>query len=391
MTFPFPPGPRGTVPPRYARLLADEPVSEVTLADGTTIRLVTRYEDVRTVLSSERFSRYRAAVLPGTGLGRSQGTGLVDLDPPAHTRLRDPVAAAFAPGRTARLRPRIEAVADGILDALPAGDGPVDLVGGYTAPFAGRVVCELLGLPGEQWRQFTGGAETLLTPGLPEARARAARLRLRDALLELLTARRETPGDDVASVLLSDGGQLTDDERVLLLHGLIVSGFIGVRDLLARHLFALLAEPALLARLVREPAAIPAAVGELLRYYPSSNDGLLRVATEDVVLSGTLVPAGAPVLPLVSAASRDPGVFDRPDVLDIDRPPGPGHGLAFGAGRHACPAADLAVTELSVGVGRLLAAFPALRLAVAADEVEHSSALLPLGIPALPVVPGPRR
>nr|WP_275581104.1 cytochrome P450 [Natronosporangium hydrolyticum] len=121
----------------------------------------------------------------------------------------------------------------------------------------------------------------------------------------------------------------------------------------------------------------------MLRCYPSSNDGLLRVATRDVVLGTTPVPADAAVLPLVCAASRDPKYFPEPDRIDVDRVAD--RSIAFGSAPHACPAADLARTVLSVGMGALLARFPGVRLAAPVDDVEHHSNLLPLGIRALPV------
>jgi cytochrome P450 len=388
--FPYPAGPGGTVPPRYGRLLAEEPVVRVRLADGAEIFLVTRDADVRTVLSDPVFSRYAAAILPGSGLGRGQGTGIVDVDPPLHTALRNPVVSAFSPGRVARWRPRIEAVADELLLRLADEPGPVDLVRSYTAPFAGRVITELLGFDGARWREITGDVETLLMSGGdggPDGDA--CRERLHDAFTTLLKERGQRPADDVATVLLglddpdSGGGELPDTHRITLLHGLVISGYIGIRDLLARHLYGVLAAPESRDRLVARPELVPGAVAELLRFYPSSNDGLLRLATRDVELSGRTVPAGSPVLPLVSAACRDPRVVDRPDELVVDRAEVPT--LAFGAGPHACPAADLARVQLSTGLGRLLAAYPSARLAVPAEDVVHTSELLPLGVAELPV------
>ncbi|MGK5547677.1 cytochrome P450 [Streptomyces sp. URMC 127] len=392
--FPFPPGPLGTVPPAFDRLLAEDPVPEVRLADGARIRLVTRHEDVRTVLADDRFSRHRAALLPGRGFGRSQGSGIVDLDPPAHARLRGPVAAAFGAERAARSVPRIEEIAGDVLAGLPAGDVTVDLVTAYTAPFAGRVTCELLGLPGDRWQAVTSDVELLLLPrGAAEEDLAAARDRLGKALGDLLAACRAAPGDSVAHVLLAAGpqdgaGSLTDEDRKLLLHGLVISGFVTIRDLLARHLFGVLSSPGLAARLAGDPALVPVAVWELLRFYPSTHDGLLRVATEDVMLSGGRVAAGEAVLPLVAAACRDPEAFPGPGVLDVGRIAD--RSLVFGAGRHACPAADLAVAELTVGIARLLSAFPGTALAVPPEAVEHSSELLPLAVRSLPVVLGPR-
>ncbi|WP_406153066.1 cytochrome P450 [Streptomyces sp. NBC_01023] len=386
--FPYPAGPGGTVPPRYSRLLAEEPVSRVRLADDSEMFLVTRDSDVRTVLTDPAFSRHAAAVLPGSGLGRGQGTGIVDVDPPQHTVLRNPVVSAFSPGRVARWRPRIEAIADELLLQLTDEREPVDLVRSYTAPFAGRVVTELLGFEGTRWRDITGDVETLLMSGGAEGpETDACRARLHDAFTTLLKERGRDPADDVVTVLLgldepeAGGGSLTDTQRITLLHGLVISGYIGIRDLLARHLYGVLTAPEARDRLVAHPDLVPGAVAELLRFYPSSNDGLLRLATRDVELSGFTVPAGSRVLPLVSAACRDPRVVDRPDELVVDRAEVPT--LAFGAGPHQCPAADLARVQLSTGIGRLLAAYPSAGLAVAAEGVVHTSELLPLGVAEL--------
>lgn len=401
--FPWSPGPGGTPPPRFAQLRERDPLARVALADGTPIWLATRYEDVVRVLTDPVFSRYQAATMPGTGLGRGQGNGIVDLDEPAHARVRAPIVAAFDVARVMRWRGRIEAIAAEALDVLatladaaaPAGDEPavdagVDLVAGYTEPLAGRVICELLGVSGEGWRRLTADVETqVMAASLPAEQVAQARERITATLTQLLRRAREHPGDDVASTLLTTAGgpDLSDAERLTLMQGLVMSGFIGVRDLLARHLFAVLTDPGLAARLRDDPAAVPAAVEELLRYYPSSNDGLLRMATEDVVLGGVELPAGTPVLPLISAASRDPRHFPGPDRVDVDRPDADHErSVAFGAGPHACPAADFARTELRIGLSALLSRFPDVRLAVPATSVRHSSDLIPLGIPELSVV-----
>lgn len=397
--FPWPPGPGGTPPPRYAQLRECNPLARVALADGTLIWLATRYEDVVRVLENPVFSRYQAAILPGSGLGRGQGDGIVDLDEPAHTRFRAPMMAAFDPARVARWHGLIEAVAAETLDELAnlanresAANAVADLVGSYAAPLAGRISCGVLGITGEDWRQLTADVETqVMAESLPAGKVAEARGRITATLTELLERAREHPGDDVASTLLTtpSGQELSDAERLILLQGLVMSGFIGVRDLLARHLFAILADPGLAARLRDDPSVVPAAVEELSRYYPSSNEGLLRLATEDVILGGIELPAGSPVLPLISAASRDPQYFPNPDQIDVDRSdPFGERGIAFGAGPHACPAANLAGTQLRIGISALLSRFPDIQLAVPASSVAHNSDLIPLGIPELPVVLG---
>lgn len=386
MTFPFPPGRHGGVPDRYAELAATQPVARVPLACGTHIWLVTRYADVLRVLTDPVFSRHRAAVLPGVGLGRSQGSGIIDLDQPEHDRMRTPVDAAFDPSRANRWRSRIAAIASAELANLqrtvPPG-GVADLVADYCGPLAGRVTCEFLGFGADGWRQLTADVEMqLLAAGHPRRDVERAQLRVDERISALLRERRERSADDAASTLLAAG--LDDCDRHRLIQGLIVSGYVGVRNLLARHLFAVLSAPALLDRLLRDREAVEAAVEELLRCYPSSNEGMLRMATGDVELSGVRLGDGDVVLPLISAACRDKEYFPDPGRVDIDRVAD--RSMAFGAGRHACPGADLARTMLAAGIGGLLARFPGVRLAVAVDDVQHTTDVLPLGVKSLSVM-----
>lgn len=387
LDFPFAPGPDGTAPAEFGALRADHPVVRVRLPDDTEAWLVTRYDDVVTVLTDPRFSRQRAAQSPGVGFGRSQQTGLLDLDPPEHQRLRRPLDRALSPDRVTRWRPWLERVVDELIDDLCAGPEPVDLVAAFAAPYAGRIICGMVGLPPESWRQITQWVEQRVSADRfgPEVIS-AANAGIAEALATLVARRRAQPAEDIASDLLSPDhvdGPLSDDEAQLVLSGLLMSGYIGNRNALARHVFGLLTHPAAASRLRSEPALMPTAVEELLRYYPSSNDGLVRVTTAEVTLSGTTLPAGATVMPLVASAGMDSGVFAQPAVLDVTRTPNP-H-LSLGRGPHACPGAHVVRAQFAVALGKLLGRLPHLRLAVAAHQVAHTTDLLPLGIRELPV------
>lgn len=384
--IPFPPGPDGAAPAEFHRLLSDFPVSRVRLPDGSEVWLVVRHEDVRRVLTDPAFSRRQAALSPGVGYGRNQQTGLLDLDPPEHERLRRPVDEALCPERVSRARPMLRQTVRELLDEVEAAGEPAELVADFAAPLAGRTICELVGLPVESWWPVTGWLDLRVSPGAPPEEAAHAGAAIDSLLDELIAERRAQPADDIASVLLAGTAErqpLTDDEARQVLAGLLVSGYIGDRNALARHIFALLARPGAWQELRSMRTRLSTAVEELLRCYPSSNDGLVRVALQDVWLRGRLIRAGETVMPLVAAAALDESVFAEPQRLDLSRSPNP-H-LALGAGPHACPGAQLVRAIFGIALDGLAERFPDLRLAVPPQQLVHTTTLLPLGIERLPV------
>jgi cytochrome P450 len=402
LNFPFPAGALGTAPVEFAQLRASTPVARVRLADGTEISLVTRYADVVTVLTDERFSRQAAAALAGSGFGRSQRTGLLDLDPPAHAALREPLDRALRKEQVHSWLPALDKAVREQVAELAGSAQPADLVADFARPLAGRVTCELVGLGAAAWPAVADQIDRMLSADSSAAEVAGARTELAAVLAELVDKRRADPQHDIASVLLTGGpnqppgqplgqspGQpphrppgLVDADARLVLFGLLISGYVGNRNALARHLFALLAAGQL-ADLGDQPALAGTAVEELLRCYPSGNDGLLRVVLAPVQLSGVRLLPGDVVMPLVAAAGRDPEVFDRPDELDLRRNPNP-H-LSLGLGTHGCPGHHLVRALFARTLVQLAQSLPGLRLAVPADRVEHTTDLLPLGLRALPV------
>lgn len=382
-TFPFPAGARGTTPAEFATLRETAPVAQVKLTDGSFIWLVTRYADVVTVLTDTRFSRARAAELPGSGFGRSQRTGVLDLDPPEHTALRTPLDRALRHERVRSWMPKLARAVDEQLTKFTRREQPADLVAGFTAPLAARTTCELIGLDARISGQVAEWVDGVLPTGNQPGTMAWARAELDRLLSELVARRRATSADDIASTLLGDGTPsrgLDDEEALTVLFGLLVSGYVGNRNALARHIFALLSTPGSLGDLRADPVV---AVEELLRYYPSSNDGLVRVTIEEVELAGVCLAAGEVVMPLIAAASHDPAVFDEPEQLNLLRRAN--HHVSFGRGTHACPGAHLVRALFQVVLSRMADTLPRLRLAVPADEVEHTSDLLPLGLRSLQV------
>ncbi|SDY94855.1 Cytochrome P450 [Micromonospora pattaloongensis] len=388
--YPFSAPDRLDLDPRYAQLRQHEPLTRVRLPFGEPAWLATRYADVRTVLGDPRFSR-------AASVGRDEpritplqmASGILSMDPPEHTRLRRLVARAFTARRVEDLRPRAREIADELLDRMVAGGPPADLVEAFATPLPVTVICELLGVPVADQGRFHVWSEAIVsTTSLSPDRIREYIDNLYAYIGELIARRRRVPTDDLLGALVrardSDDGRLTETEMVQLAAGLLAAGHETTVTQIPNFVYVLLTHPAELARLRADPALVPSAVEELMRYVPLGvASSFARYALEDVELGGVLVRAGEPVIASLSAANRDPEVFDDPDRLDLTRAANPHVG--FGHGVHHCIGAQLARMELQVAVAALLHRLPGLRLAVPEPELEWKSGMLVRGLRKMPV------
>jgi cytochrome P450 len=387
--YPFGPPDRLELDPGYAEVRAGAALCPVRLPYGEPAWLVVGYDDVRAVHGDPRFSRAAKAVHdePRVFPDKVDG-GIMDLDPPEHTRLRRLVAKAFTVSRVDRLRPRAEAVAAGLLDTMAAAGPPADLVAGFAVPLPATLICALLGVPYADQERFRDWAGAFISTTSLSPEARAERLaELAGYIAALLAARRAEPADDLLSGLVAaqDGDdQLSEAELVQLAIMLLAAGYETTATEITNFTYLLLTQREHWELLRGRPELVPTAVEELLRYSPLTAATILaRWATEDVPLRVGTVPAGAPVLASSEAGDRDPTVFTDPDRLDLTRTPNP-H-LAFGHGPHHCLGANLARMELQVALGALVRRFPGLELAVRSDELEWKTGLVVRGPVALPV------
>jgi cytochrome P450 len=383
----------------FARLRESRPVAPVQLPGYGRVWMVTRYGDVRAVLTDPRLAR-DVHRWPGGGRTRpSERTGINDhmlhSDPPDHTRLRRLVQKPFA-ARRAALRPRAQEIAAGLLDELAARDDDViDLLDRYARPLPIAVICELLGVPvaDREWIQGT-----VYAYDEPAEHERVER-ELAAYFTELTAARRAEPGDDLVSALVlarddpgdpgdpgGAGDTLTGNELLGTVFLLVMAGFDTTVNLIASGTLALLTHPGELARLRADPSLLPAAVEELLRFTSPVNHANDRFTTEDVSIGGVNIPAGEWVMPAISSADWDPAQFPGADRLDLSRDTS-GH-VAFGHGVHHCLGAPLARMEAEVALGALLARLPGLSLAVPAAELRWRPVSLMNGLESLPVRPG---
>ncbi len=280
---------------------------------------------------------------------------MMDNEPPEHTRLRRPVAAAFNRGHVERLRPRVRALAADLLDQLDPGG--FDVIAGYAEPLPVLVIAELLGVPAShaddlrRWSQaIVRMYEVAPAPEVVDAAVTAA-AEFDGLVRELVAERRRTPADDLITDLAAS--ELTDDEVVASAILLLNAGHEASVNVFGNGLVAMLR------RGLRPGPDVPACVEEMLRF-DSALQLFERTATEPVTVGGVTVDEGQKVAVLLGAANRDPAVFDRPDEMLVDRDPNP-H-VAFGVGVHFCLGAPLARMELAESLPALFERFPGLDL-----------------------------
>jgi cytochrome P450 len=384
--------------PAYHRLRAEDPVHHHPFG----FYVLTRYDDVAAFLRDARFGKsgYQALFESRFG-GGPDGSWLalsmLFRDPPDHTRLRALVSQAFTPRVVETLRPRVQAIVDRLLERV-TGTGRMDVIADLAYPLPVTVISELLGVPAEDadavrgWSLHLARAlDAIALPVGPEVieRGRRATGEMVEYFRRLAEERRRRPGPDLLSGLVEAeeaGDRLTERELLATCVLLYVAGHETTVNLIGNGLLALLRHPGEWRRLRDDPALLPGAIEELLRYDgPVQRTG--RVAASDAEIGGVPIPAGALVLGFVGAANRDPAHFAEPDRLDVTRDE-PRH-LAFGSGIHYCLGAPLARLEAQAAIGTLLRRFPALALGVERPVWRPSSTLR--GLETLPVILGPAR
>jgi hypothetical protein len=291
------------------------------------------------------------------------------MDPPDHTRLRRLVAGAFTPRAIAGLGPWIREVTVRLLTAADGAAG-FDLIDALAFPLPIAVICHLLGVPAEDQAQFRAWGHDVAatldpqTAAAAQAQTHAAELALTGYLQDLVRARRANPDDSILSALIAaeeEGDRLSSGELVSTALLLLIAGFETTVNLIGNGTAALLGDPDSWDRLRQDPALVPAAIEEMLRY-DSPVQLTARIATEDVEVGGGLIGAGRAVVALIGGANRDPEVFEQPDEFRIDRPD-PGRHLSFSLGMHHCLGASLARLEGRIAFEELTRRYPALELA----------------------------
>jgi len=388
--------------PFYARLREEAPVWRTTLRDRRTAWLVTRYDDVAGVLKDGTFAKdklnamdpeQRAKTPWVPGFLKPLERNMLDLDDPDHTRLRSLVSKAFTPRLVERLRERIEALCEELLDDMEREGkrkGGVDLVAGYALPLPATVIAEVLGIPAEDHKKFHRWSSRMISFSSTRDMVRffPAALSFVRYLRKLIELRRADPKDDLISALVraeEAGDELSEDEILAMAFLLLVAGHETTVNLISGGMLALLEHPEQAEALRDDPLLIKPAVEELLRYTSPVEVATERYAREDVEIEGTRVPHGEMVLAVLGSANRDERHFADPDALDLARDPN--RHLAFGRGGvHHCLGAPLARMEGQIAISALLRRFPRARLAVTSETLRWRQGIFLRGLETLPLI-----
>ncbi len=387
----------------FERLRAQAPLAYVSTFGGFGgAWIATTYDDAVAILKDPRFIRDVSKVArPITDQAQRDAIAslaklfawrrdMLQVDPPDHTRLRSLVSQAFTPRMIEQLRPRIQQIADGLLDAVQ-NRGQMDLIAEFALPLPITVISEMLGIPAPDRPRFRAWSQTLVNASgdLAALAQDATIVAAVEAFLGYITGfladKRAHPGADLTSDLIQaeeQGDALNETELISMIFLLIVAGHETTVNLIGNGTLALLEHPDQLRLLQSDPSLLPAAIEELLRYTPPVTF-TARWASEDVPLHGKVIHKGEIVVVSLAGADTDPQQFPDPDTLDLTREEK--QNLAFGKGIHYCLGAPLARLEGQIAIGTLLRRLPQLRLACEPDQAVWNRGLGLRGLTSLPV------
>uniref|UniRef100_A0AAU3I2Z4 Cytochrome P450 n=1 Tax=Streptomyces sp. NBC_01393 TaxID=2903851 RepID=A0AAU3I2Z4_9ACTN len=313
--------------------------------------------------------------------------GMLDLEPPDHTRIRRLVSKAFTPRTVERLKPYVEGLAGELVDRLvEAGGG--DLLTDVAEPLPVSVIAEMLGVPESEraplrpWSADICGMYELNPSEEVARKAVRASVEFTEYLRGLIEARRKEPGEDLISGLIAahdEGDRLTEQEMISTCVLLLNAGHEATVNSTVTGWWTLFRHPGQLETLRADHSLIPTAVEELMRY-DTPLQLFERWVLDDIEIDGTTVPRGAEIAMLFGSANRDAEVFADPETLDLSRAENP-H-ISFSAGIHYCIGAPLARLELAASMSALLTKAPGLRLA---QEPVRKPNFVIRGLESLPV------
>ncbi len=352
-------------------------------AEKSDLFVVSRYDDIVEISKNPELYCSGQGIRPGIPVRQA----LIDEDDPKHCQLRRTINRGFTPRMVRRLEEEFEAITKDAIDAV-ASQGHCDFVEAIAVPLPLILIAEMIGIPKEDHRRFHQWSDAMMRADGhyddPEILGRAASAASEYAayIVKIIEARRQEPREDLVSALVAadDAGligelapvpgheppdasegvlALANDELVMVLLTLMVAGNETTRNALSGAIEVLIRNPRARDRLVADPALIPDAVEEILRFV-SPVHSFARTVTRDTVLRGQPIAAGQKVLMLYPSGNRDEEVFAQPDEFRIDRKP---NHVAFGIGHHYCLGANLARMELRVIFDELLRRVPDMELA----------------------------
>jgi cytochrome P450 len=375
--------------PHYKSLLSGPPRKVETFFP---IALIARYADVTTVLRDQR--RFSSVQIerpefsqPDDPFGQGRLKTMLFSDPPDHTRLRRLVSRDFTPKRIRELEPRIREIARTLVDKV-AAKGELDVMADLANALPVMVIAEMLGVPADRYETFKRWSDIIIAadnnlPGSPQPpELLHARQGLIEYFAEQTDLRRRNPGPDLVSALVAhhDAETLSADELLGFLILLLLAGNETTTNLIGNGMLALGRNPAQLELLRANPALMPRAIEEMLRYDGPVQSTVRRPA-ERTDIGGLIVDPDTVAFVILAAANRDPAQFANPDTFDITRQPN--DHVALGDGIHFCIGAPLARLEGAIAIGAVLERFPHLGLAEPDAPLSYKGSFFLRGLSSL--------
>jgi cytochrome P450 len=356
--------------PTYARLRREAPIAYY---DGWAAWIVTKHRDVDRLLRDRRLGRVMEGAQPASehaAFAAIQEGSLLEIEPPEHTRVRQVVHGVFTPRHVRALRGRVEALVDRLVDDLEARPGrEADLIADFAEPLPVTVIAELLGVPEADRARLLPWSKAIIGMFEPERTAAMERAaddaagEFADYVRSRIAAARREPGDDLVTRMVRshdhDPVSLSEGEIVANAILFLNAGHEAVVNVIGNGMLALLRHPQELEAVRADPALVPSAVEEMMRF-DTPLQFFERLVLEDMTYAGHDWPRGTKLCLYYASANHDEDVFAEPERFDVRRDPNP-H-LAFGLGVHYCIGAPLARIEVAAAVRTLLRRLPALRI-----------------------------
>jgi cytochrome P450 len=369
--------------PHYARMRESAPVFHDEQSGSWH---VFRYADVERVLSEHGTFSSRFGGNDPSEAGQLFAASLVTTDPPRHRQLRSLVSQAFTPKAVEGLAPRISALTEDLLDKI-VSTGTADLIEDLAYPLPVIVIAELMGIPAEDRGRFKQWSDVIVSQtqsAAPNAGQSTTNREMAQYFLDLIEHRRSRPGNDLISNLLLaeiDGQKLSVAELLGFCSLLLVAGNETTTNLIGNAVLCFTEAPGMTDRLRAEPALLPQAIEEVLRYR-SPVQSMYRVTAADTTLGDVQIPAGSPLVAWIGSANRDERQFDHPEKFDAGR--GPIRHLAFGHGVHFCLGVPLARLEARIALQAILSRLPGLAL-TPGSRLQRMESTIVYGLRELPV------